>query len=138
MASACGHANRSTKGKEIHLAGNVEAFLVKNNQVHAPELGLDAEKAKIWKSQVLISYSVSDTVYAFLEPYLDSKLNSKEVEETFPGYEGHKPRIFSQDSFNISFISQTIFRPSPSFVHASTYSQWKRKSKKKNLKLGKT
>jgi len=121
MASASGHATRSNKDKEIPLASNIEAFPVKNNQVHAPKFDLDTEKAKIWQSQVLISYFVSATVYAFLGPYPDSKLNPKEIMKSFPGYEDRIPRIFSNDTPNISFISQMVFRSYPSFLHTSTY-----------------
>lgn len=109
MASASGHATRSTKDKEVPLAANVEAFPMKNNQVHAPELDLDAEKANIWQPQVLIMYSVSGTIYAFLGPYPDSKLNSKEVEKTFPGYEDRKARIFLKDTPHVSFYGYKGF-----------------------------
>jgi len=68
MASDCGQATGSTKGKEIPLATTVEAFPLKDNQTYASEPDLDAEKAKIWQSQVLIPYYVSDTVYSFLGP----------------------------------------------------------------------
>jgi len=97
---------------------------MKRNQVHAPEPDLDAEKAKIWKSKVLIQYSISGTVCAFLGPYPTSKLNPQEVEETFPGYGSHKPRIFSHDSFNMTFMNQRVFRFSPSATHTPTYFEW--------------
>jgi hypothetical protein len=72
MASVSGPADKSSKGKEILVATNVVAFQGKNNQIHAPESNLDAEKDKIWKSQVLILYPVFDIIYAFLGPYPNS------------------------------------------------------------------
>lgn len=72
MAFVSGPIDKSSKGKEIPVAANVETFPRKNNQIHTPEPNLYAEKSKIWKSQVLISYSVFDTIYAFLGPYPDS------------------------------------------------------------------
>jgi len=88
---------------------------------------LDAEKAKIRQSHILILYSVFGTIYAFLGPYPYSKLNPKEVEKAFPRQEDCKPVIFSKYSFYMSFMSQRIFRLSPSFLHASTYSKWIKK-----------
>jgi len=66
MASASGQATGSTKSKEVPFAATVETLPLKDNQIHVPEPDLDAEKAKIWQSQVLIPYFVSSTVYAFL------------------------------------------------------------------------
>lgn len=77
MASVSDSANNSFEGKEIPLATNVKAFPRKNNQIHAPEPYLDAEKVKIWKSQILIPYSVSGNVYTFLRPYPDTTLDPK-------------------------------------------------------------
>jgi len=83
MVSASGQATRATKGKEISFDATVKALPLKNNQTYAPEPDLDAEKAKIWQSQVLILYSVSDTVYAFLGPYPDPKLKTQNLRKPF-------------------------------------------------------
>jgi len=95
--------------------------LRRNNQIYAPEPDLHAQKTKFWKSQVLIPYSVSCTVRAFLGPFLDSKLDPKKVEDDFPGRKGHKPRVFSHDLLNMSFMSQRIFSSSHYTNHTSLY-----------------
>lgn len=47
MASVSDSANKSFGGQEVPPVANVEAFLRKNNQIHALEPNLDAKKAKI-------------------------------------------------------------------------------------------
>lgn len=108
MAYVNNPANTNLGGKEIHLAASVEAFPRRNNQIYALEPDLDAKKTKIWKSHVLIPYSVSGTVHAFLGPFAYSKLDPEKVEDDFPGREGHKPIVFSHDSLNMSLMSQMI------------------------------
>jgi hypothetical protein len=70
MASASNQTAGSVKGEEIPLAATFDTLILKNNQAYALEPDLDAEKAKIRQSQVMISCSVSGTVYAFIGPYL--------------------------------------------------------------------
>jgi len=124
MTSVNDSTDKNFSGKEIPLAASVDTFPRSNNQIHAPGPDLDAEKTKIWKSRVLISYSVRGIVHAFLGPYPDSKLDPEKVEDDFPGREGHKPRVFSHDSFNMSFMSQRIFRSSPLANHTPIYLKW--------------
>lgn len=87
------------------------------------------KKTKIWKSHVLIPYSVSGTVHDFLGPFAYSKLDPEKVEDDFPGREGHKPTVFSHDSLNMSLMSQMIFRSSPSTNHTLIYLKWLEKVK---------
>jgi len=53
-------ASSSSNNASVPLAANVNVLPTKNNQAHAPESSLDAEKAKIWQSQEsrLIPYSI--------------------------------------------------------------------------------
>lgn len=138
MASANGHAPGSTKGKEFPFSTSVEAFLMKNNQSYAPKPDLDAEKAKIQKSHVLIPYSIFGTVYAFLGPYQDPKLKPQEVKEVFSDYGVRKPIIFSEDIPNISFITYWVFQSSSSNIHSSSFLRWLKKVKLKKVQACKT
>lgn len=92
-----------------------------NLQTHASELELDAEKAKIRQSDVLIPYSIFGTI---LWPLVNSSLDPKEIENTFPSYNSRKPRIFLTGPHNMSFMSQRNFRSAPSSLHTSTYLEW--------------
>jgi len=131
MASASNQVDGFAKVKEIPFAATLEALILKNNQAYASEPDLDAEKAKIWQSQVLILYSVSGTVYAFLGPYPDPKLKTPELEENFLGYEGRKPLVFSEDIPNMSYMAHRVFRSSPLALHALAFLNWLKKVESK-------
>jgi len=138
MASTSSKAIGSTKGKEIPLAATIEDLPLKNNQINASEPDLDAEKAKIWQSHVLIPYSVSDTVYAFLGPYPDPELKTPELEESFHGYNGRRPIVFSKDIPNMSYMTHRVFRSSPSSLHAPAFLSWLKKVESNKASVWKT
>lgn len=76
MSTSTSKAGKSVKNVKVPIAENIDVLPMKNNHAQAPEPNLDAEKAKIWKSQVLIPYTVAGENYAFLGPYPDLSVDS--------------------------------------------------------------
>lgn len=70
----------------LPLAEAVNVLIQVGNQVYVPEPPMEKEKALIWKSHVLISFSVSDEMHAFLGPLPDPNSNADKVREIFPYY----------------------------------------------------
>lgn len=71
----------------IHVVvARVDVPLQKENQSFTPDPLMDVKHAKIWNSHVLIPFSISNNMHMFLGPFPDSSINTKKVNDLFPGY----------------------------------------------------
>lgn len=57
------------------------------NQLYVPEPLLQEEKAVIWKSQVLIPFTICEITHAFSGPFPDINTNMAKVSEFFSCYD---------------------------------------------------
>jgi len=88
-------ASSSSQSIPVLLVARLDVPLHKGNQSFTPDPSMEVEEAKIWNSHVLIPFSISNNVHAFLVPFRDSSMNTKKVKDIFLGYPNCKPRVFS-------------------------------------------
>jgi len=84
MSSSTSKSNKFGRKKNTSapFAAETDVFPLKNIQQLALEPILDAEKAKIWKSHVIVPYSIADITYIFLGPYPNPSVDH----EKFKGF----------------------------------------------------
>ncbi|MCI31200.1 hypothetical protein A2U01_0052412 [Trifolium medium] len=71
----------------VPFAGRWKSLITTaDGQSFVPEPKGDQKDCEIWESQVIIPFSVNDTIYAYGGPFPDKKALSKEVMEIFPCY----------------------------------------------------
>ena len=84
-------------------------------------------KAQIWKSQVIISYPNSP--HAFLGPLPNTQEDEEQLNAIFPCFERHKPLIFTQGPYDLSFL-KSKFRTEPKHENNEDYHCWSNKVEK--------
>lgn len=92
------------------------------------EPSLEEEKELIYKSQVMITFTISDSVHAFLGSLHDSSIESQKVKELFPCYNHSKPCDFLDIPYEIGFMSSVthVLCDAP-YVKKNVYSKWLKK-----------
>lgn len=76
---------------------------------------LAKEKITIWAKQLLIHFSLSDKLLAFLGMFLTAKSHPGKVINFFPCYPVAMPSAFKEHSLDLSFmkIPMCVFRSAP-------------------------
>jgi hypothetical protein len=83
---------------------------------YVPEPPFAEEKAKIWRSQVLIPFSLSDKPLAFLGPLQENRQPEITKENSFfPTSHLSEPLVSSQKPFSLRYVERN-FRTVLSFV----------------------
>lgn len=80
-----------------------------------PELPMAKEKISICQKQVLISFTLSGKLLAFLGPYLTSKSQPKNVNNFYSCYPVIVPSVFEERFLDLSFMEKhvCVFRSAP-------------------------
>lgn len=80
-----------------------------------PEPPLLKEKISNWANQVLIPFSLSSKLLAFLGSYPTAKSHSGKVKNFFLGYPVTMPSTFKKRAIDLSFMDKParVFRSSP-------------------------
>lgn len=81
---------------------------------------MEKEKTIIWTSQVLIPFSISGSVHAFLGPLPKSSTKPVKLNKFFPCLPYCKPRAFEDKIFELGIIDS----PSLCIMFFSFYQQW--------------
>jgi hypothetical protein len=98
-------ASSSNQTRKLPLAGGwSEAVLSKLAPHTVLEPVMNTEKRKIWETQVMFPYSITDRTYAFGGPLPDMKSKSAVIMKIFPVYEPCQPRVFLNSPYNFNFI----------------------------------
>lgn len=71
-----------------------------------PEPPLLKMKISNWVNQVLVPFSLSGKLLAFLGPYPTVKSHSKKVKNFFPGYPVTMPSVFKERTLDLSFMDK--------------------------------
>lgn len=81
----------------------------------APELPLSKDKISNWENRVLIPFSFSGKLLAFLGPYPTANSNAGKVKNFFPGYPITMPSPFEEHALDLSFMDKhaRVFRSAP-------------------------
>jgi len=87
---------------------------------------LEAE-AQFWKSQVIIPYLNSP--HAFLGLLPNTQEDQEQLSAIFPCFEKHKPLIFTQGPYDLSFL-KSKFRTEPKHENNEDYLCWLNKVEK--------
>lgn len=101
------------------------------------EPSLEEEKALIWKSHVMIPFTISDNVHVFMRLLPDSFVESKKVKELFPCYHHSKACVSLDIPYEMGFMSSHIrvCRDVP-YVNQNAYFEWINKVEAKGLRFG--
>lgn len=86
---------------------------------------MEKKKALIWKSHVLISFSISDKVHAFFGPLPNHITNVDKVREVFTCYYYTKPHDYLNQTYDLSFSLGSIHQPKGLHSVAQQY-EWKK------------
>lgn len=73
-----------TPNQEIPLATSITTPIFTRYQLYIPEPPLQQEKTLIWKSILLIPFTISEITYAFSGPFHDLNANMAKISELFP------------------------------------------------------
>lgn len=68
-----------------------------------PEPSMSKEKIVAWQHQVLIPFTLSTKVVAFLGPCPTAKTHTENVKNFIPGYPVTMPLVFEERSLDLSF-----------------------------------
>lgn len=108
----------STSTLKVNTGKNPLTFALpesEEGQSFIPKPPQEKEKNFIWRSQVLIPFSLSYKMLAFLGPYPSPKLHPKKVNELFPYFIPTMPSAFEQHALDLKFTDpfERVFRSSP-------------------------
>jgi hypothetical protein len=86
---------------------------------------MNTERRRIWESQVMFPYSITDQVYSFGGPLPDAKSNTAAILNIFPVHKPCKPRAFIDSPYNFNFIKppNKVFRSAPYYGNEE-YTKW--------------
>lgn len=84
---------------------------------------MEEENARIWKSQILILFSISNKTHAYLGPLYDANAKAERLKELFPSYHRTKPIVCSKQPIDLNYISVSlrVFRSAPSTKNNQGY-----------------
>jgi hypothetical protein len=92
---------------EVPYAGKWRNFTVRNDgEKVVPEPHGDQQAISVWELQVMIPFSVADTVYAFGGPLPDTAFLLSEIAKVFSVYTTCEPRIFKSDPYNFGYLKK--------------------------------
>lgn len=79
----------------------------------------------IWDSQVLILFSISDTICAFLCPFPRSSEKPEQLKKFLPCYHHYELRASVDNTYELGFMSAShcVFHSSPTNKN-ETYINW--------------
>jgi hypothetical protein len=109
-------ASSSNQPRKLPLTGGwSEAVLGKLAPHTVLEPVMNTERRKVWETQVMFPYSITDRTYAFGGPLPDAKSKTTAIMEIFPVYKPSQPRAFSDSPYDFNFIKppNKVFRSAP-------------------------
>lgn len=80
-------------------------------------------KTLIWKSQVLIPFTIADITYAFAGPFPDCNINVARISEFSPCNHRTKPLTAINEPLDLTYMTTRIFRSAP-YINQSNYLNW--------------
>lgn len=100
-----------------------------------PEPPMAKEKISIWQKQVLIPFTLSSKLLAFLEPYTIAKSQLEKVKNFFPCYLVTTPSGFEEHCLDLSFMETPtrVFQSAPP-TQSKEYLAWLNKVESKRQK----
>lgn len=93
-----------------------------NERDYIPEPPLEREKAKIWASQILIPFSVTNNTLTLMGPFSRKTSHPDKVKDLFLCYFPTKTLVFENQGYELRFmiVPHHIFCASPT-THNATY-----------------
>lgn len=116
-------ASTPTPNHEIPLVASITRFILAGNKLYVPEPPLQEEKILIWKSQVLIPFTISDIMHAFSGPFPDLNMNVAKTSEFLPCYRCTKPLVAVDQPLDFTYMSTRVFCFAP-YTNQSNYLNW--------------
>jgi hypothetical protein len=105
---------------EVLFAGKWKSFTTINDgEQVVPEPDGSQENKEIWESEVMIPYSVGNSVYAYGGPLPDAEALSIKVNKIFPVHLTCEPRVFESEPYNFGYLKNPnkLFRSAPHIGH---------------------
>lgn len=103
----------SSKNKTLPSAAKLMQPLTIDGKEYVLEPPFAEEKAKIWRSQVLIPFSLSDKPLAFLGPFPENRQPEITKKNSFfPTSHLSEPLVSSQKPFSLCYVERN-FRTAP-------------------------
>lgn len=111
----------STLNLKIDTGKNPLIFMISasegnDRRCFIPEPSTAKEKITIWQKQILIPFSLSNKLLAFLGPFLTAKSQPGKVKDLFSCYPIAMPYMFEEFSLDLIFMEtpKRVFRYAPS------------------------
>lgn len=92
-----------------HLAFDIITPIIAGKHNYVPEPPMKEEKAMIWLSQVLVSFSIFGIIHAFLGPFPTVSEKQEQLKKFFPCHHGHKTRLFQDKAYELQDVYFVLF-----------------------------
>lgn len=111
------YKSKGTKASKdsMPMANTLSCAQVIANQEYVPEPPNYEEKLHIYKSQVIIPYSISEKTYALMSLMYDPSADLTNIKEFFPSYHRTKPLVSIPGPLNLEYMTTSlrVFRSAP-------------------------
>lgn len=92
----------------LPLATILQSAIFVGNQEYVPELPNREKKLRIFKSQVLIMYSIAGKTHALMGPMSDPIVDIVKLRELFPSYHQSKPIVSIKKPIDLKYMTTTL------------------------------
>lgn len=120
----------------IPSAADISGPILVDNRAYVPEPLIEEDKRKILYSQVLIPYSISSRVCAFMGPLPRHIRKPQVLEYFFPISLSRDPLVLVHKPIDLCFMKNRVFQSSPP-TRNPPYTRWLDRVQQKRDKYGK-
>lgn len=92
----------------LPMANMIPCITVVGNQEYISEPPNYEEKLRIYKSQVLIPFTISGTTHALMGPMHDPSEEVTKLRDFSPAYHRTKPLVSIKESMNLEYMTTTL------------------------------
>lgn len=121
-------STKNTNGVKgpLSMANMIPCATVVGNEEYVREPPNYEEKLRIYKSQVLIPYTISETTHALMGLMHDPSEDLTNLREFFPSYHRIKPLVSIKGAMNLEYLTTTLraFQSAPPTKKHDDYISW--------------